>query len=234
MSLLEDNRDIRLQNKNELVELQNFYVNATIDNLPKLVIERKEEIVNKLVKFQETRMIKTEDEDGIPKIIEKPINPYLVSTYFFKSINPLSNVEPEYSSEKLSIVWELYMYLVGEVNMSISPFTPTLSHFSKFAGISLSTLRNYRNSPENGMKILCSKIYDECFDSNVNLAQNKMLSEKSTIYRMKSENEVSEKTQPTVNISYKVEDINMADINTRINDYKNFSKGKIKNGDING
>lgn len=232
MSLKEDNNYIKMQNKNELIELQNFYVNATIDNLPKLVEERKNEIINKLIDFKKIMEIETTDSDGFPKIIQKPINPYLVSTYFFKSINPLSNVEPEYSSEKLSIVWELYMYLIENVNIEISPFSPSLSHFSKFAGISLSTLKNYRNSSENGMKILCSKIFDECFDSNVNLAQNKILSEKSTIYRMESENEVIKKTQPTVNINCKVEEVNMEDVYNRINQYKNYSNKKIKNGDI--
>lgn len=219
--LKEDNDFIMMQNKNEIVELENFYVNAQInDLLPKIVEERKKEVVNQLTEFQDKYIQLKYDRYGNE---EKIVNPYLISTYFFKSINPLSNTEPIYSSEKLAIVWDIYMYLIEQVNMNIAPFQPTLTHFAKFAGISLTTLRNYRNMGDNQMNILIDKIYDETLDSNLTLAQNKKLVAKSTEFRLKVENEVVEKAQPKVNVNVSAK-LDLNKINSRLSEITNFNK----------
>ena len=44
----EENNYIVLDNKNKVRDLQNFYVNAEIENLPQIVDEKKNDIVNKL------------------------------------------------------------------------------------------------------------------------------------------------------------------------------------------
>lgn len=219
--LKEDNDFIMMENKNDIVKLENFYINAQInDMLPQIVEERKKEVVNQLVEFQQNYIEKKYDKYGNE---EKIVNPYLISTYFFKSINPLSNTEPIYSSEKLAIVWDIYMYLIEQVNMNIAPFQPTLSHFSKFAGISLNTLKNYRNMGDNQMNILIDKIYDETLDSNLTLAQNKKLTAKTTEFRLKVENEVVEKAQPKVNVNVSAK-LDLNKINSRLSEITNFNK----------
>lgn len=219
--LKEDNDFIMMENKNEIVNLENFYVNAQInDLLPKIVEERKKEVVNQLTEFQDKYIQLKYDRYGNE---EKIVNPYLISTYFFKSINPLSNTEPIYSSEKLAIVWDIYMYLIEQVNMNIAPFQPTLTHFAKFAGISLTTLKNYRNMGDNQMNILIDKIYDETLDSNLTLAQNKKLVAKSTEFRLKVENEVVEKAQPKVNVNVSAK-LDLNKINSRLSEITNFNK----------
>lgn len=219
--LKEDNDFIMMENKNEIVNLENFYVNAQInDLLPKIVEERKKEVVNQLTEFQDKYIQLKYDRYGNE---EKIVNPYLISTYFFKSINPLSNTEPIYSSEKLAIVWDIYMYLIEQVNMNIAPFQPTLTHFAKFAGISLTTLKNYRNMGDSQMNILIDKIYDETLDSNLTLAQNKKLVAKSTEFRLKVENEVVEKAQPKVNVNVSAK-LDLNKINSRLSEITNFNK----------
>lgn len=222
--LKEDNDYIMLENKNDVVKLENFYVNATFDdNLPKLVEEKKAELVDKLAYFQNNYIQEKEDKYGN---ITKIVNPYLISTYFFKSVNPLSNVEPAYSSEKLAIVWDIYMYLIEQVNMNIAPFQPTLTHFAKFAGISLSTLKKYKNNGDLQMGILIDKIYDETMDSNLNLAQAGKLKEKSTAMRLKVENEVVEKVTPKVNVNVSAS-VDLDAINNRLEELTKFNK-KLK------
>lgn len=222
MGTKEKTKYIQLGNKQNVVDLENFYVNATMDNLPQIVEKKKSEIVEQLNTFQEQHVEVAYDKYGNEM---KKVNPYLVSTYFFKSVNPLANTEPEYSSEKLSIVWSLYMYLVEQVNMNIAPFQPTLTHFCKFAGISLGTLRNYRNNGDMQMRILIDKIYDETYDSNMYLAQSGNLNGRSTQFRMKSENEVQEKPQVKVNVNVS-ENIDLDKINSRLAQYNQFSKKK--------
>lgn len=217
----EDNKFIQIKNKNEVVDLENFCVNAQINELlPKIVEERKQEVVNQLVEFQNKYIQTKYDRYGNET---KVVNPYLISTYFFKSINPLSNVEPAYSSEKLAIVWDIYMYLIEQVNMNISTFQPTLTHFAKFAGISLNTLKNYKNMGDPQMSILIDKIYDETMDSNLTLAQNKKLTEKSTQFRLKVENEVVEKVQPKVSVNVNTK-LDLDRINGRLNELISFNQ----------
>lgn len=221
----EDNKFIQIKNKNEVVDLENFCVNAQINEmLPKIVEERKKEVVNQLVEFQDKYIQTKYDRYGNET---KIVNPYLISTYFFKSINPLSNVEPAYSSEKLAIVWDIYMYLIEQVNMNIYTFQPTLTHFAKFAGISLNTLKNYKNMGDPQMSILIDKIYDETMDSNLTLAQNKKLTEKSTQFRLKVENEVVEKAQPKVSVNVNTK-LDLDRINGRLNELISFNKKSKK------
>lgn len=215
----EENNYILLDNKNKLRKLENFYVNATFDNINELVELKKTQVVEKLQEFQDKYVKIHEDKYGN----ETPVvNPYLISTYFFKSINPLSSKIPTYNAERLSIVWDLYMYLIEQVNMNIAPFQPSLSHFAKFAGITLNTLNAYKNSGDEDMIIVCEKIYDECFNSNMSLAQNKIFNERTTLSRMKIENKVVEQVQPQVKVNVNTK-VDLNEINKRLEEIKKFN-----------
>ena len=223
-----DNKMLQLEQKNEVVELEKFCVNAQLDNLDDLVLQKEQELVTLIEKYQQMICLEVKNSEGeVVNYLTKPYNPYLVSTFFFKSINPLSNIEPQYSSEKLSVVWNVYMYLIEQVNINIGPFQPTLSHFAKFAGISTYTLKSYKNSSDLQMQIIANKIFDETFDSNVLLAQNKILSNRSTELRVKVENEVQEKPQVKVNVNVNQE-VDLGQISARLDEISNFSKAKNK------
>lgn len=223
-----DKKMLQMQQKNEVVELEKFCVNATLDNLDELLLQKEEELVSKIEKYRQMTVVEIKNSDGeVVDRIYKDYNPYLVSTFFFKSINPLSNIEPQYSSEKLSAVWNIYMYLIEQVNINIGPFQPTLSHFAKFAGISTYTLKSYRNSSDLQMQTIANKIFDETFDSNVLLAQNKILSNRSTELRVKVENEVQEKPQVKVNVNVNQE-VDLGQISARLSEISNFTKNKSK------
>ena len=223
-----DQKLLQLQQKNEVIELEKFCANATLDNLDDLLLQKEQELVTQLEKYQQMRALEIKNADGeVVDYAVKPYNPYLVATFFFKSINPLSNVEPQYSSEKLAAVWNIYMYLIEQVNINVGPFQPTLSHFAKFAGISTYTLKSYKNSSDLQMQIIANKIFDETFDSNVLLAQNKLLSNRSTELRVKVENEVQEKPQVKVNLNVNQE-VDLGQISARLNEISNFSRAKTK------
>lgn len=214
----------QIETKSQIVDLEKFYVNGQLENLDVLVEQKKKEIINKIVEFNELQITEIKNSDGeVIDTIRKELNPYLISTFFFKSINPLANVEPIYTSEKLAIVWELYMYLIEQVNINIGMFQPTLSHFAKFAGISTTTLKNYKTSSDLQMQILVNKIFDETFDSNVLLAQNKKLSNRSTELRVKVENEVQEKPQVKVNVNVS-NDVDLDQITNRLEEIRNFGR----------
>jgi hypothetical protein len=219
---------LELEKKNEVIELEKFCANATLDNLDDLMMQKEQELISKIEDYRKLTVVERKNEYGeVVEVIRKDYNPYLVSTYFFKSINPLSNVEPLYSSEKLAAVWGIYMNLIELVNIHIGPFQPTLSHFAKFAGISTYTLKSYRNSADIQMQTIANKIFDETFDSNVLLAQNKILSNRSTELRVKVENEVQEKPQVKVNLNVNQE-VDLGQISARLDEISNFSRTKSK------
>ena len=223
---------LELEKKSEVVELEKFCANATLDNLDDLMIQKEQELIAKIEDYRKLTVVERRNEYGeIVEVIRKDYNPYLVSTYFFKSINPLSNVEPMYSSEKLAAVWGIYMNMIELVNIHIGPFQPTLSHFAKFAGISTYTLKSYRNSQDLQMQTIANKIFDETFDSNVLLAQNKILSNRSTELRVKVENEVQEKPQVKVNLNVNQE-VDLGQISARLNEMTNFSRTKRKMNEV--
>lgn len=208
------NKEIQaLEKKNELINLENFYVNGKLENMEQIVEMKKNELVDKINEFQS-------QENYMAKM-----NPYLVSTYFFKTINPLTSVEPEYSPEKLAIVWDLYMYLIEQVNMNICVLQPTISHFCKFAGISVNTFKNYKTRGTYEMQVLANKISDTTFDSNILLAQNNVLKDRSTIMRVKVENEVQEKPQVRVNVNVN-EEIDLDQIASRLKEISSFKSTK--------
>ena len=67
----------------------------------------------------------------------------------------------------------------------------------------MSTLRNYRNSEDMDMRNIVEKIYDQIGEENLTMSQMGVAKEKSTLFRLKTQNEIVEKATPNVNITYK-------------------------------
>lgn len=218
-----------LQNKTEVRDLEQFYVDGTFEDMEKLVELKKEALINQIENYKERCSKIKYAKDGTPyEVVDT--NPMIISNYFFRSLNPISNVEPTYSAEKLGIAWDLYMYLVQEVNIEIGEFSPTPTHFCKFAGITLATLKKYRTSPDASMRYVVEKIYDSCFDNSMSMAQLGKTKERSTIFRAKSELEVVEKVTPNVNVNVDVE-ADLKDIQHRIAEYISF-KNRNEGADV--
>lgn len=216
----ETNRDIERKNKRNLRELEQVYVNGTLSNLKEIVEEKKKELEDKLIRYSEenrtTKYTKKGEAYEIPNL-----NPIIIQNYFFKSINPIGNREPEYNAEKLAIIFELYSDIVSEINSKIGDFIPNISSFCLFAGITTQTFKNYKRSTDLDLRTIYEKINDYCFNSNLTLAQSGKLSEKSTIYRMKVEEDKSEKSEPQIHIHADTLDMEM--VNRRLKEIQDFN-----------
>ena len=194
-----------------------------LGGLEKAVEEKRKEIEDKLIKFFDENKSKKYNKDGVAYDVPNT-NPIVIQKYFFQSINPLVNVEPKYSAEKLGIVWQLYEEMVGKISAKIGVIVPSLSNFCNFAGIRLSTFKQYKQSVDEDMRIVVEKIEDGCFDSNLTLAQLGYIKERSTVYRMKSEQERVEKEMPAIHIHN--EGVDLGDINRRLQELKGFKEKK--------
>lgn len=225
----EKNLEIQKDNQNKLRELEQFYNEGKIDTLFENIRKQKDELVQDMIKYaNEHKEACKWDKEGNELAYRVKINPLVVSNYFFKSIVPIGSQEPVYNAEKLSMVFDYYCQILAEVNDKIGNFPSSLTLFCKFAGITLNTLRQYKFSQDYSMRVIAEKIYDQIGDENITMSQMGVVREKSTIFKMKAQNEITEKVQPNVNISVKAIDVDFDKINERIANYSNFTKKKGK------
>lgn len=215
--------------RDEVRELEQFYTTNKVDNLLEKIDEQKEKIVNEMVEYASNRMKPCKwDKEGNPVAYKIEANPLVINQYFFKPIVSIGSIEPEYNAEKLAMVFDYYCYLVSEVNDKIGNFPSSLTSFCKLAGITSSCLKKYKNSSDLNMRIIAEKIYDQIGDTNITMSQLGMVSERSTIFKMKSQNEIFEKEQPKVSINI-VDAPDMEQISARIEKYKMFASKKGNN-----
>lgn len=202
MSLKEDNKAIQKNNQNALRALEQSFIDTKIDEMSSKIDEQKKEIVNELIKFAEEHTVATKyDKEGCAIEWGVKINPLVINNYFFKSIVPINSSEPLYNAEKLALVFEYYCYVLAEVNDKLGNYPSSLTSFCKMAGITLNTLRNYRNSDDLNMRIIAEKIYDQIGDENLTMGQLGIAKERSTLFKLRSQNEVTEAERPTVKIN---------------------------------
>ena len=228
MSLKETNLEIQKENQNSLRELEQFYVDGKVDNMLATIQEKKEKLVQDMIEYAKNHEVECKwTKDGDPIAWKVEINPIVINNYFFKPITPISSQEPVYNAEKLGMVFDYYCDILAEVNDKIGNFPSSLTSFCKMAGITLNTLRNYRNSDDYNMRVIAEKIYDQIGDENVTMSQMGVVRERSTIFKMKAQNEMVEKAQPQVSVKVNAE-IDMDRINRNLNKYKRFAIKKDK------
>lgn len=219
----EDNIENQIIEQNKVRELEEFYVNGTVNDLLPKIQEKKEELVQQMIEYAKKHQVEckwTKDGDPIDWKIE--ISPLIINNYFFKSITPIMGQEPIYNAETLGIVFDYYCDILTEVNDKIGNYPSSLTTFCKLAGISLYTLRQLKSSDDYNMRIVVEKIYDQIGDENITMSQIGAARERTTLFKMKSQNEMVEKAQPQVKVNVNAE-IDLNRINERINHYKNFA-----------
>ena len=227
-SIKQKNYEIQKQNQNELRELEQFYVENKVDNMLENIQEQKEELVKDMIKYHDNHLKECKwDKEGNPTAWEVNISPLVINNYFFKPITPIGCQEPVYNAEKLSMVFDYYCDILAEVNDKIGNYPSSLTSFCKLAGITFNTLRNYRNSDDYNMRVIAEKIYDQIGDENVTMSQMGVVRERSTIFKLKSQNEMVEKAQPQVKVNVNAE-VDIDKINERLNKYKKFASKKEK------
>lgn len=217
------------EEKYELQTLQKMFVNNKIDNIQVLVQEKMNEFKNNMEIIKGKMFIEETDKDGNKKekVVTSYKNPLVLNNYFLKSINPYKNIQPEYTAESLNAIFDLYCDILSEVNVNIGTLPPSISSFCKFAGISTYTFKSYKSSPELEMRTIIDIIEDYCYDTSVSMSQSGYIRERSTVYRMKSEQEKMEKEQQKVVINAK--SVNIGEVQEKIKRIQELKKFNNKN-----
>lgn len=228
MSIKQTNKEIQKKNQNELRRLEEFYTTGKVEDMLDTIEEKKKELVADMINYAETHRVPVKwDEDGNPTAYRLQMNPLVINNYYFKSIVPIGSQEPMYNAEKLAMVYDYYCDILTNINDKIGYFPSSLTSFCKLAGITLSTLKSYKTSNDLSMRVIAEKIYDQIGDENITMAQMDIVKERSTLFKLKSQNEMVEKQQPNVNINI-TEKPDMEKIEARLEKYKVFANKKEK------
>jgi len=225
MSVKNENYEIMKENQNNLRDLEQFYTNNKVDTMLSTIEQQKEKITDDIIQFAKTRKLYKYTKEGEKYPVGVECKPLVINNYFFKSILPIQSNMPQYNAEKLGLVYDYYCQILAEVNDKIGNFPSSLTSFCKLAGITMNELRSYRNSNDLSMRVITEKIYDEIGDVNITMSQMGIVSERTTIFKMKSQNEMIEKQQPTVHVTI-IEQPDMEQIENKINKYKSFANKK--------
>ncbi len=227
IEILDKNLEIEKKEQNSIRNLEQFYVEGKVDTMLQEIDENKEKLVGEMIEYAKKCEIECKwDKEGDPIDWKIDLNPIVISNKFFKPIVPIGCQEPMYNAEKLSLVFEYYNMLLAEVNDKIGHFPSSLTLFCKFSGLTLSSLRRLKQSDDYNMRIIVEKIYDQIGDENITMAQMGIAKERSTLFKMKSQNEITEKVQPNVNINANIVDVDFDRIQERLSKYSNYTSKK--------
>ena len=221
-----NNRIVQKENQSDLRRLEQDFVDTKVEKMQDYIEKQKLEITKQLVDFAENHTKATKwDKDGIPIEYGVIVKPIVINNYFFKSVCPIGSVEPIYNAEKLSLVFDYYMYILAEINDKLGDYPSSLTSFCKLAGITSTTLRNYRNSDDLNMRIIADKIYDQIGDDNLTMGQLGIAKERTTLFKLRSQNELTEAERPSVNINI-TEKVDKKTIEDRISKYSKLIEKK--------
>lgn len=205
---------VEMEKKSYTKELERRLVTTTMENLPMEVEQRKNELCDKIEQFK----LNTDEENYI-----KGSKSIIVSDYFFKSLNPYTFNQPKYSTERLSIAFDLYKKTINEINLKICRFYPTVSHFCGFLGITTATYEGYKTSSDIDMQHLVEMIDDWIFDTNMRLSEGREIDNVTAMFRAKVEQRKTEQAVPTTVVF--AENLNMSEIKERVHNLTQIKKG---------
>lgn len=130
------------------------------------------------------------------------VNPIIITNTFFKPIVPF-NSNPVYNSYQIGRIYEFYQELLALINEEIGAFPSSLTLFCRFIGMTLQDFKELRNSEDENMRIVVQKIIDDVDEANISMAQTGTAKERTTLFKLKAQNEMVEKVQPKVNVNIK-------------------------------
>ncbi|MBQ6753612.1 MAG: hypothetical protein IJR03_00225 [Bacteroidales bacterium] len=163
----------------------------------------RDERIEEIIKYAEAHKKPKFDKNGNPIDVFVDSNPIVITEKFFKRVDNGTKGIILYTKEQLEEYYELYRELILAVNEYAGIFPTSLTTFCKLIGVTIDVLKQYRETADIEMKKTIDTIYDEINDDNLFLSQLGQTNEKSTIFKLKSQNELTEKRQPNVNISLK-------------------------------
>ena len=155
-------------------------------------------------------------------------NPIVITERFFKKLDSNMKGIMLYTPQQMEEFYAVYREIILTVNEYTGVFPTSLTTFCKLIGVTVDTLKQYRETSNLEMKKVIDSIYEEINDDNLFLSQLWQANEKTTIFKLKAQNELTEKRAPNVNVSLKGV-IEQAKYDEKLEKYSNLLLGGTKN-----
>lgn len=198
-------KEILVKKPNDFIKnIDDFMANATID----------------MQKYANDHSNLKVDRYGNEEIVID-YNPIVITEKYFKPIFDDFSFVPEYNAQELSVLYKYYNEMLTKVNDIIGFFPSSLSLFCNFICVPMNRFKELRNSQDTLLANVVNRIFDSIEENNMTLSQLGMAKEQTTLFKLKSQNEVVEKTSPNVNISIK-KTIDTSKIQKNIDEYSDF------------
>lgn len=224
------NKDLELiDSQYEIEKNEKSYIDTKVNDMLQEIEKNKENLANEMIEYAKNHEVECKwDREGDPIEWKVDLSPIVITNKFFKPIIPINYQEPIYNAETLSMVYDCYCQILAEVNDKIGHFPTSLSLFCRFAGLTMYSLRRLRQSEDYNIRVIVEKIYDQIGDENLSMSQLGITKERTTLFKLKSQNEMVEKAQPNVNINANIVDVDFDRIQERLEKYSQYSNKKKK------
>lgn len=102
----------------------------------------------------------------------------------------------KYNASHLQIASDYYWECVGEIQEKGFTYVPTLQQFARLLNISMQTLKNYMNSPDEEMRETLLMIRDRFVDYYTSRGMSRQISEVMSIFMLKAEYNIRDNDVP--------------------------------------
>lgn len=102
----------------------------------------------------------------------------------------------KYNASHLQIASDYYWECVGEIQEAGFTYVPTLQQFARLLNISMQTLKNYMNSPDEEMRETLLMIRDRFVDYYTSRGMSRQISEVMSIFMLKAEYNIRDNDVP--------------------------------------
>lgn len=160
--------DESLEEKNKFNEIKH---KATKENLPKIIEERKQSLIEEINNYIE--------ENDVTRIS------YAKMYELMSSSNRYNRTK--YSAEELFISFQVYKSVTSDISKANPKHFPNKQGFCNFIGISTSTYDAYKTQDDNEIVEVINRIDDYLTDVQLTMAQTGLINPGATMFRMKTE-----------------------------------------------
>lgn len=184
-----------VQNKEvkEVGKAKALIADKFVKDFPMYVEERKEEFGRALQRYVSECGEVLHDPTLANKIPVLRLQEALCKSFVTSTIKIEGK---KYNASHLQIASDYYWECVGEIQESGFTYVPTLQQFARLLNISMQTLKNYMNSPDEEMRETLLMIRDRFVDYYTSRGMSRQISEVMSIFMLKAEYNIRDNDVP--------------------------------------
>lgn len=177
----------------KLDEVNEILADEFTNRLPDYVHRRKSEFQNEFKKYCLAHEDEIADPERVKKLYMMNLQDYLCRSFITSTIRIDGR---KYSAVHLRLVSDFYWECVSEIVEKGLTYIPTIQQFARLLGVSVQTLKNYMNAPDDDMRETILMIRDRFVDFYTARSMSRQISEVMSIFTLKAEYNIRDNDTP--------------------------------------